>query len=260
MARINNKNERQIANKKAHKQRISKQPNLERQVTERSEKMRILIVCEGENTEVDYFNEFKKFFKINNAEIIVIASNPKTPNIRAKGTNPLKIVQKANEMYKLAKKNKKPYDKVWCVFDHDPRSDNPKKSIEFNNAIKKAESLGFDVAYSNQSFEFSLLLHFEDSSGSPLHRDLFYDKINSYLKKYNLEYDKDKKHITPAIFEILQAIDSKEGKTRQELAVERAKRIIEKWEKADPSRSNPAKEESSTTVFKLVEELINYKS
>ncbi len=261
MARINDKGKRQKAKKVTHNQQKQKKrdelPNLERQAPVILQAAKILIVCEGKNTEKSYFEQFRRILRFSNITIEVI---PAPIGIKPRGTDPKTIVAKAKKTQATEKQKSTPFSKVWCVFDHDPLPSNPKKSVNFNNYIKKAESLGFGVAYSNQAFEYWLLLHFENHLGTPLHRDEYYDKINGYLNLLGLAYDKNSKLVTEDIFETLQIIDSKTGKTRQDLAIERAKNIMEKWAAEDPSRSNPAKEESSTTVFKLVEELINYKS
>jgi len=207
---------------------------LERPEAKFSEPKEVLIVCEGKGTEVDYFNEFQRFFKISTITLKVIGT----------GYNTVSLVEKTEELAQKAN-----YEQIWCVFDKDDFTNE-----NFNNAIKKAESLGFGVAYSNQSFEYWLLLHFIEHNGNPLDRKYYY----KMLKQYLIGYSKKNKHISQKFFEILQAIDPKTGKTRQELAIERAKRIIEKWEKEDPSRSNPAQEESSTTVFDLVENLMGF--
>ncbi len=251
MARLNNKEEKQKANREAHNRRTN--VGLDRNTESRLEEY-ILIVCEGQNTEISYFEGLKSFFKITNATIKVIAGNLKTPDIKAKGTDPVKILEKAKEMRDLAKTNKNPYTQVWCVFDHDPKIGDQSRTINFDIAIKKAKKEKIQVAYSNQAFEFWLLLHFENCSENSLHRDLYYDKINNYLTDFKLNYDKDSKLITKEVFEVLQSYDKREGKTRQKLAIDRAKRILKVWENINPVRLNLAQEESSTTVFQLVEE------
>jgi hypothetical protein len=261
MARINNKEERQKIKKDIHRQQKQNKrdelPNLERQAPILLEAAKILIVCEGKNTEKSYFEQFRRVLRYSNITIEVI---PAPTGIKPRGTDPKTIVAKAKKIQVSEKQKGTPFTKVWCVFDHDPLPSNPKKSVNFNNYIKKAESLGFGVAYSNQAFEYWLLLHFENHLGS-LHRSSYYDKINGYLNLLGLVYDKDSKLISEEIFETLQVvIDAKTGKTRQDLAIERAESILNKWKDEDPSRANPAKEESSTTVFQLVEELIKYKS
>lgn len=55
--------------------------------------------------------------------------------------------------------------KVWCVFDRDKEetfAKVTKGNTNFNESIKTAESSGINVAWSNDSFEIWILLHFED--------------------------------------------------------------------------------------------------
>ncbi len=203
---------------------------------------KVLIVCEGENTEPSYFKQLASFYKLTFID---------TKNIIGTGYTQKRLVEEAEKL-----NAEDDYDEVWCVFDHDPKLDNPIQSQNFNAAIAIAEAKGFKVSYSNEAFEFWIILHFEDHQGAAMDRRLYYDKINGYLKEHNLEYNEESKFITLEIFEVLQAIDVRTGKIRQDLAVERAKKIHERFVKDDPRRSNPAKEQSSTTVFKMIERFI----
>lgn len=60
--------------------------------------------------------------------------------------------------------------------------------------------------------------------------------------------------IDESFFEILDSIDSNTGKIRVSQAIARAKKIFDNYD-----HNNPAEEESSTTVFMLVEELLRYR-
>jgi hypothetical protein len=87
-----------------------------------------------------------------------------------------------------------------------------------------------------------------------MHRDEYNDKLNKSLKDFNTSYDgKKSKMITEEIFELLDGIDQKTGKERKILAIERAEKIYDRLD-----HNNPASEESSTTVFRLVRELLKY--
>ncbi|MCL2028102.1 MAG: RloB family protein [Bacteroidales bacterium] len=231
-----NKKIEQIESRKKHKEQLKLSrkfaPNLERPIANLAEKSTksILIVCEGEKTEPSYFNQF---------EIPSLT-------IKAVGTghNTISLVNKAEEFA-----SQKKYDQVWCVFDKDDFSER-----SFNDAIQKALSKKFKVAYSNQSFEYWLILHFNDHQGGRMHRDDYNKKINTYLKPFGVVYDgKRSKIITEHFFELLSGIDEKTGEKRIKLAIKRAKTIYDKLD-----HKNPAKEESSTTVFRLVKELQKY--
>ena len=231
--KMKNKQAEQAAQRKAQKasllvkKRSANTIDLGRNPSNRVEKQSFLIVCEGKNTEPDYFRKFK----LKTATIKVVGE----------GYNTISLVQQAKELNEEGE-----YDQVWCVFDKDDFKN-------FNNAIQKAEQLSFKVAWSNQAFEYWLLLHFEDHQGGAMDRTLYYDKINAYLKPFNLFYDKDSKRINDRIFDVLQAKDVKNNKKRQELAIARAKRNIQFHKDSTPENS-----ESSTLVFHLVEEILKF--
>jgi len=103
------------------------------------------------------------------------------------------------------------------------------------------------VAYSNQAFEYWLILHFDDHQGGGMHRDLYCDKINNHLSPFGLHFDCDRKEVTDDIFDLMIS----EG--RQEQAINRARRNYNRFD-----HHSPATEESSTTVFLLVEEMMKY--
>ena len=109
----------------------------------------ILIVCEGKNTEPSYFKQFR----ISSAIVKSIGE----------GYNTISLVKRAKQ---LAKRKK--YDQIWCVFDADPKLDNTKQAQNFNNAIKLAEKHKFGIAYSNQAFEYWLILHLDDHQGGAM--------------------------------------------------------------------------------------------
>ena len=89
-----------------------------RKVNSKEKRVYFLIVCEGEETEPNYFKAFEKELP------------PYTLDIQTWGTgrDPLGVVNAAIELNKRSKK-----DSVWVVFDKD---DFPAKN--FNAAIKKA--------------------------------------------------------------------------------------------------------------------------
>jgi RloB-like protein len=221
--------EAQKAERKAAKERRLNSFQLERtDQNTKFEKERILIVCEGKNTEPDYF----RHFKLSTATIKAIGL----------GYNTVSLVDRAAQLNEASD-----YDQVWCVFDKDDFSN-------FNDAIQKAAQLGFKTAWSNQAFEYWLLLHFEDHQGGPMDRKDYYDKINGYLKPFGVLYDRYSKKISQEFFDVLQAKSPKETKSRQALAIERAKRNLNFH-----NGNTPANSESSTIVYSLVEEILKFK-
>lgn len=232
--KMKDKKAEQKAAKQKHLEHLKaqrrKEPSLERPVAELTEKPSILIICEGENTEPSYFNQFR----ITSAKVKSVGE----------GYNTVSLVNRA-----LALSQQGNNDQVWCVFDKDDFNDS-----DFNAAIQIAVANNFGIAYSNQSFEYWLILHFNDHQGGGMHRNSYNDKINEHLKPFKVTYDGNgTKLIEEDFFELLDGIDDKTSRKRAELAIDRAERNYNHFDHA-----NPAREESSTTVFRLVRELLKY--
>lgn len=232
--KMKNKKAEQIATKQKHRDQLKAQrraePVLERPVAELTAKPSIFIVCEGENTEPSYFNQFR-------------LSSAKVKSV-GEGYNTISLVNRALELSQQGS-----FDQVWCVFDKDDFNEQ-----DFNDAIQIAKSNNFGVAYSNQAFEYWLILHFNDHQGGGMHRNDYNDKINSLLKPYNVKYDGNgSKIVEEDFFELLDGIDEKTKNKRVDLAIARAERNDKQFD-----HTNPAREESSTTVFRLVEELLKH--
>lgn len=199
-----------------------------RKFLSRDEKKTILIYCGGKNTEPSYF----KKFRLTNV------------HIKKDGLDPLALTQQVMNLMLIGK-----YDEYWVVFDKDDYLDQ-----NFNRAIQLASQNDIRVAYSNQAFEYWLLLHFDDHNGGMLNRSEYGKKLNKILAPFDVEYDhQGRKIIETDLFELMKAVDPVTSKTRVNQAIIRAKRIYDNYD-----HRSPAKEESSTTVFMLVEELLKY--
>lgn len=187
----------------------------------REVKQSFLIICEGENTEPDYF----KAFRMTAATVKAIGE----------AMNTMSLVNKAINIREAEKSKKRFYNQCWVVFDKDDYSAN-----DFNQAIQLAEKNGFQVAYSNQAFEYWFLLHFNLYTGA-IHRNQY----NEMLEKLTgMHYNKAEGY-GALMYNLLLA--------RQEKAIRNAETVL-----AEISHGNPAEEESSTTVHKLVIELNKY--
>lgn len=109
---------------------------------------RILIVCEGEKTEPNYFEDFRRHFRLSSANI-EIAGNEE-------GSNPINVVDYAIKRYR----GDRGYDRVYCVFDRD-------RHARFGEALLKIEGernlkkIPIHAVPSIPCFEFWILLHFE---------------------------------------------------------------------------------------------------
>jgi hypothetical protein len=202
-------------------------PILERDIPIRHVVRQFLIVSEGVNTEVSYFQQFK----LPNVRVVPIGT----------GYNTISLVEKAIE---LAAEPKYVGFEVWCVFDKDSFPNE-----RFNEAVRLAILHFGRVAYSNQAFEYWLILHFEDHQGGAMDRKLYDLKINQYLAPHKLFYDGNgSKKVDKDFFELMLAKDPKNGKSRQMNAITRAQNIFKQY-----THQSPATEESSTTVFQLIE-------
>ncbi|QJD81624.1 RloB family protein [Spirosoma rhododendri] len=197
--------------------------------------LRLLIISEGVNTEVSYFRQFEQ------------------PTIRVKavgtGFNTVSLVRRAEQIRDEEAAKGRHYDQVWCVFDKD---DFPAQ--DFNEAVRLAEQLFGPgrVAYSNQAFEYWLLLHFLDHQGGAMHRRQYDARLNECLNPFGVQYDgQASKLVSNEFFDLLLAIDPKTDKPRVRQAISRAERLDERYD-----HSNPAMEDSSTTVFRLVKVIL----
>lgn len=235
--KMKNKRSEQIEAKKRHlaevaanKAKRRAEPSLEREMPAKAEKPTILIVCEGQNTEPSYFRKFK----LSSATIKAIGN----------GCNTTTLVSQA-----IGLSQKDTYDQVWCVFDKDQFPAN-----DFNEAIAVAIANNLGVAYSNQAFEYWFILHFLDHQGGAMDRGDYDKMINDYARPLGATYDgRGSKLVTEGFFTVLNSIDPFTHRPRVELAIARAERNYNALPKA-----SPATEESSTTVFRLVREILKF--
>lgn len=195
--------------------------NLSRRQGVREIKQSFLIVCEGEKTEPDYF----KAFRMTAATIKAVGQ----------AMNTMTLVNKAISIREADQKRKRVYDQCWVVFDKD---DFPAK--DFNQAIQLAEKNGFRVAFSNQAFEYWFLLHYNLYTGA-IHRNQYKDMLTRLT---GMPYSKSEGY-GAVMYNLLLS--------RQQQAISNAETVL-----AEISHGNPAEEESSTTVHRLVLELNKY--
>ena len=200
---------------------IRKERNIRRKVGVRPVRESFLIVCEGLNTEPEYFNSFR----LTSATVKAVG----------KGLGTRVLVKDAIQIRSEEQKKGKIYEHCWVVFDKD---DFPEQ--DFNAAIKEAEAAGFKVAWSNQAFEFWFILHFILYHG-PLHRNRYAEMLT---KLTGMPYSK-KAGVASALYNLLFP--------RLDTAIANARTVL-----ADFPGAPPAKCESATTVFALAERLKSY--
>lgn len=110
--------------------------------------------------------------------------------------------------------------------------------------IRQARTKGYQVAWSNQSFEYWIYLHFYYSDAA-LHRTEWVKKLNDIFKQRQLgagEYQKN----CEDIYELV----CKDGGVDR--AIRNAKRRMESF---DENGRKPSEFDPGTTVYKLVEDL-----
>lgn len=195
-----------------------------------------LIVTEGERTEPLYLKGIQKKIKekmdgrIDVIEIPVI-------DIHGEGCGTGKLIEVTERIVKEAKIL---YQNVWVVFDKDDFDD-------FDVAIQLGKEKGYQVAWSNQSFEYWLYLHF-NYSDSALHRYDWNEKLNEIFKQYNLGDGTYRKNYDN-IYDLVNVYDGVNS------AIRNAKRRMVGFvdERDIPSQYDPG-----TMVYKLVEDLKRY--
>jgi hypothetical protein len=196
------------------------QRKLDRKKNIRKDLDRVIIACEGSVTERNYF---KSIF----SELISNHNIAKTSLIIAKHshTDPKGVL--SDLLIELEKDDE--FEHKWIVIDRDEHE-------SFSKTLDQAKSENVNVAYSNPSFEFWFVLHFEDYT-TPTHRHY----LLNLLKKH-INY---KKNSNTTYHETLPF---------QEIAIKRSKKLIDKFT-LDGRKLNPTTDNPSTTVYKLVEVL-----
>ena len=186
----------------------------------------ILIVCEGQ-TEKIYFESFP-----------VLGVTVKA--IDLKGQSKLKLIESTEEI--VANINDEEIE-VWCVFDMDVKR-GADEFADFDNAIYKAIQLGYNVAYSNDSFELWFYLHYNHSNAQQL-RTFYYNELG---KRFGINYVREGKKydFCLKLYSILNA----DVNSSQQNAIDRARVLFEEQQHLPYHEQNPV-----TKVYELVEEL-----
>lgn len=189
-----------------------------------------LIVCEGKQTEPNYFNGLRK--KINErygSKVDVLI-----PSIEVKGTGK-NTTDLVNYTDKYVNYSNKRCGQVWVVFDKDDYTDE-----QFDKAIR---TCNYNAAWSNPNFELWLLSHFKKVSRY-VSKDEVLQELTTEFKKNKLgEYSKNDASIFNKV--------TNEGKLHN--AIENCKYMEELNKNGQASQRNPV-----TRVYKIVEGLKEY--
>ncbi|MBY0066503.1 MULTISPECIES: RloB family protein [Empedobacter] len=186
----------------------------------------ILIVCEGQ-TEKLYFESFPVLgLKV---EAVDLGGQSKT-----------KLVDSTQ---KIIESSEYEYDEVWCVFDMDFKN-GADEYADFDNAIEKANTLGNEVAYSNDSFELWFYLHYNKIEAQQL-RTFYYEQLS---QKFGINYEREGKKY--AFCQKVYSILLNDEHASQERAIKNADELYESQKHLIYHKQNPV-----TTVYKLVQTL-----
>lgn len=195
-----------------------------------------LIVTEGKRTEPLYFRGIQKQIKEKIGGVVDVKEAP-VIDIHGEGCSTGKLIEVADKIVKAAKIL---YQNVWVVFDKDD-------FLDFNQAIAQGTDKGYKVAWSNQSFEYWLYLHFRYSD-TALHRDEWKKKLDEIFKQNNLGDGTYHKNYE----EIYNMVNIYDGVNT---AIKNAKRRMANYV---DNRSKPSQYDPGTTVYRLAEELMRY--
>ncbi|HBA37333.1 MAG TPA: hypothetical protein DCY94_01290, partial [Firmicutes bacterium] len=139
-----------------------------------------LVVCEGEQTEPNYFTGAVAAINEGLEEKYRLKVK-----IVGKGMNTISLVKSVEDLlndideYKISTI---PYGKIFVVFDKDSFS-----SETFDEAVAMCEKNGYIPLWSNQAIEYWFLLHFNYVEVK-MDRNSYESKINEYFKKAGLKY------------------------------------------------------------------------
>lgn len=114
---------------------------------------RVLIVCEGEQTEPLYFESFKQEYDLSSANVVVTDAS--------KGSDPVSVVRYAEKLFKASQKDNNAFDSVFCVFDKDQHG-NYDAAVQM---LSKGNSK-FTAITSVPCFEYWFVLHFDYTTKS----------------------------------------------------------------------------------------------
>lgn len=191
----------------------------QRPLGERRYKKLFVVSVEGSKTEPQYFAIF------NQPQSIVLVKCLKRPLTES---SPIHVLKKMQGY--LRKESLRKTDEAWIVVDKDDWTEDQLK--ELLQWAKKSENHGF--ALSNPNFEYWLLLHFEDGKEIANSQECL-----TRLKRHLPNYKKD--------------IDGRK------ITLELIAKAISRAKQRHINRSSDLPQIWSTTVYKLVEKIMDHK-
>ena len=212
------------------------QPILQRPIRFRNYEYFFLIVCEDENTEPAYFEQFQAQVPENTFFLRRIGT----------GLDPKGVVERTIlEREKLKIEAKKEVDETWAVFDKDDADENATKIQRFEQAFSIAEQEQIELAYSNEVFELWLLLHLTIISHQiPLSRQAIYQRLETEIRRRPGFETFTYQHGDTDILDKIQRLGDESA------AIRRAETLFQAQSGTPPIEANP-----STRVYLIVKSL-----
>lgn len=197
---------------------------------------RIYIICEGQNTEVDYFERYAN----------LIHDTHTCQIIHPEATTPEALVR---ETVKIKQLRGFDDDVFWVVFDKEQSSDRSKASIR--RAYELAGANGIRIAISCVCFEVWLLLHMKNSKPRPFlsaSELLKSSDFRGFLTKYKLPTNTKSKMASMSLMKELVTQE------RVKQAKKLAKQMDRDWKQIDPEKK-PYELDSYTNVHELIDDI-----
>ena len=156
-------------------------------------KKAIIISCEGRVTEFEYFNGIKNNLSSYINVVLEVHVIPKHSN----ASEPKDIFKNLEEYITTVYDYKSNYDECWLVLD---REEVPARKAHILAIMPSCESKNYNIAITNPTFEFWLLLHVADIKS--------YDKITLHA---NERVSTRKRYLEQELFTHLGKYSKKQG-------------------------------------------------
>jgi len=189
-----------------------------------------LIVCEGNKTEPEYFNDLRNFERLACITVKVCGEC---------GSAPISVVEHALQLYKDLTIGGEPVEEVFCVFDKDDHESFFRACALIEKS--KKEKIPITAVISVPCFEYWILLHFQynrapfQGKGNASSAGVVCKNVQKHIKGYT----KGAKGLYASL------------KSKQADAVSHSRRAIEDMNAT--GQDNP-----STHVHTLVEQLLKF--
>lgn len=220
--------------KRRRRRRGGKRTRGEKRLQRRShhlpKKTRLLIVCEGRETEPNYFEGLRDEAAVRRSFSVVVQ--------KGKGGSRLGFVQQAIAQQDKAAARNEHFDEVWCVFDVEQAG----QQEQVVKARALADEHGIQLALSNPSFECWLLAHFIRTKKAFAGADKVIEELNKHWQsEFERDYEKNDEQLYTRLAD------------RTRTAIDNARKVRKQDWASSPDIVDC---NSATDVYRLVERLL----